>query len=495
MNAKLAAIAGAAAMALAAAAACSLSLDPPLEAAPSPGADAGDGAAAPADGGGDAGASDGGPIKCTSDLQCRSDNACVASRCDLTTGRCVFDLCPHDAGACVVDRCDLETNSCIDRFDLSTEPVVKTFKIPTSKPFAQLRCGSASRCVALSHPYLFASIDDAVLAYGIADPHPLTPPRVLAVDGLRSGSKPVRPTAVVASGTRVYFVGEIQPDLSLPVGWVDVPPDPFATSISARTFVLPSVLGGTLSALPAPGGDLVLVVNAGANRQTYRVSVGSGIVGAPRNGSGNARSVAVSGARVVLADVVRDALVVSLEPIPPSTGAVIDAGSVVGDGGAAILPAQSYATGDDGQVLLATAVGDDAGAQRVRLARLFTRGSDTKIQGDPPIDLVSYPSPPILARVVGPAVWVSSDLAVVAALVPDDTSQTALAASVVHVDAEGALTVDPPRWTLDPLAAGPDGGASATPTASTLLSAQGLAYWVWQRGVDTTVSVLAPRCN
>lgn len=494
MKAKLAAITGAAALALAAAAACSLSLDPPLEAPTQPGVDAGDGATPPADGG-DAGTSDGGPVKCTSDLQCRSDNACVSSRCDLASGRCVFDLCPHDAGACVVDRCDLETNTCIDRVDLSTDPVVKTFKIPTSKPFAQLRCAAASRCVALSYPYLFASIDDAVLAYGVADPHPLTPPRVLAVDGLRSGGKPIRPTAVVASGTRVFFVGEIQPDLSLPVAWVDVPPDPFASSISARTFVLPSILGGTLSALPAPGGDLVLVVNAGTNRQTYRVSVGSGIVGAPRNGSGTARSVAVSGARVVLADVVRDALVVSLEPIPPSTGAVIDAGSVPGDAAAAILPAQAYATGDDGQVLLATAVGDDAGAQRVRLARLFTRGTETRLQDDPPIDLVSYPTPPILARAVGPVVWVSSDLAVAAALVPDDPSQSALAASVVHVGSEGVLTVDPPRWTLDSLALGPDGGASPTPTSSTLLSAQGLVYWVWQRGVDTTVSVLAPRCN
>lgn len=486
----------AAALALvAAAAACSIALDPPIEPAPAPGADASSETGIPIDSG-EAGSPDGGPVRCTGDFQCRSDNPCVtSSRCDLGTGRCVYELCENDAGACTVDRCDPETNACVDRVDLAATPIVKTFKIPTSKAFAQLRCGSPSRCVAMAYPYMFASLDDVVLAYGIADAHPAALPRVLAVDGLRAAGKPVRPTALVASGTRVYFVGEIQPDLSLPIGWIDVPSDPFATNLQARTFILPSILSGTITALPGEGGDLILVVNAGANRQTYRVSTAGALVGAPRNGSGSARSVATSGARVVLAELGKDGVAIGLEPMPPFTSPVIDAGSIGFEAGAgSALAAQTYASDERGQVLVASAYGDDAGVQRVLLARALSGGDGTKATGEPHADLATYAAPPALARVVGPAVWTAPDLAVASALV-DEPTQSQLAASVVHVATDGSLTVDPPRWVLEAATAGPDGGVATNPTSATMLTARGLVYWVWQRGADTTVSVLAPSCQ
>ncbi len=181
--------------------------------------------------------------------------------------------------------------------------------------------------------------------------------------------------------------------------------------------------------------------------------------------------------------------------MPPSTGAVVDAGSIgfeAGAGGA--LAAQSYASDDLGQVLVTSAFGDDAGVQRVLVARALVASDAGRASGEPHADLATYASPPALARAVGPSVWAGPDLAVASALV-DEPTQSQLAASIVHVATDGTLTVDPPRWVLEAAAAGADGGAAANPTTATMLSARGLVYWVWQRGADTTVTVLAPSCN
>jgi hypothetical protein len=203
----------------AAASACSLGLDPNLI----PGSDA-----SIADSG-DAGIDAPNPLLCKADPDCKPNSNCLTGKCDTKSGTCGYALC-QTAAACTAAVCDNVTQTC-------SAPSTYTFHAASFHvSLGNIGCGGggagARRCFAAVYPFVFVGTTNGVVAYPVANPTSTSPPSI-PVGGL-----PFFPSAIVASGRTVYFVGAVVgtgPDYKIPIAELTVPNDPLRTQMGATT--------------------------------------------------------------------------------------------------------------------------------------------------------------------------------------------------------------------------------------------------------------------
>jgi hypothetical protein len=180
---------------------------------------------------------------CATDADCQSWAAMAGScatttKCDTIRGTCIVDLC--NAGACKASACDLATKSClparpyafnVGHFTVSQGGVV--FGVGPS--------------IAAAYPFVFVLTTTGVAVYNVIDPTSGSPPQI-PLNGVT-----FVPTAVLAVGSRVYFVSGVEatsPAYRQAIAWVDVPVNPLVPSLDATVTwaaTTGSVLGGVFS--------------------------------------------------------------------------------------------------------------------------------------------------------------------------------------------------------------------------------------------------------
>jgi hypothetical protein len=215
---------------VAAAASCSLGLDESLlgqqadadvdgALVDSPGADGGDGAPIPP--------SPEGGI-CAKDEDCTTTHGCLTAKCDLLRSACVFPVCR--TAVCQSASCDTTAQACGD-------PGAYPYRASQFAVGAPVGCGGVlARCFVAVHPFVFVGTANGVVAFDVSDPQRAEPPQIPVI-GLGFS-----PTQMVASGSRVYFLGApfgAAPTSRLPLAYLEVPATPFVDQLVARS-VLPT---------------------------------------------------------------------------------------------------------------------------------------------------------------------------------------------------------------------------------------------------------------
>jgi hypothetical protein len=187
-------------------------------------------------------AADGGPgdgatavVACGKDEDCVAPNACAKGRCDLVAKRCVYDVCRPMA--CNASACDPATKAC-------GAPVPYKFNV------TKFQVGVPAQRMVAVYPWLFVQTAVGVVAFNISEPTLPTPPKV-TISNLG-----FVPNQMVATDNRVFFMsGPNGPaniaTSTVPIAYVDVPPDPFATKIEAK---------GTLATFSRPGSEGVVMI-------------------------------------------------------------------------------------------------------------------------------------------------------------------------------------------------------------------------------------------
>lgn len=251
--------------------ACFIDLEPPAGPIDDASADRGfDLDAAPDSGDG---GTDGGLIECTRTEDCVPDGSgasCLTPRC--TEGRCIYDLCVGEGG-CPVSRCDLEGGAGVCTEAVDPGFLAGSFSVSVTQRLGDIACATIGRCVAAAYPFVFV-VDgaDSVSGYLVADPTDKTPRRI-PVDKLGVG-----PIALVASGHRVFFADRPQGtgDLTLTLGWFDVPGNPYATSIPVNRVTVPYKTTNTSipGLMPAPDSGIYLTL--GTTTFLFRPPIASG---------------------------------------------------------------------------------------------------------------------------------------------------------------------------------------------------------------------------
>jgi hypothetical protein len=161
---------------------------------------------------------------CTKDDDCKGTAGCLVAKCDLPRKACVLDVCREPV--CNSAACDMTAQKCA---------TAKPYKYRASQfPVgAQIGCGGVvGRCFAAVYPYVFVGTANGVVAFAADDPQNATPASV-PITGLG-----FVPNQIVASGSRVYFLGTpagAGPSSRVPIAYADVPPNPFATKIPVVT--------------------------------------------------------------------------------------------------------------------------------------------------------------------------------------------------------------------------------------------------------------------
>ena len=155
---------------------------------------------------------------CTKDEDCKTAHGCLTAKCDLGRKACVFPVCR--SAACSSAACDAATQKC---------GAPSTYKYRA----AQFSVGAAiGRCIAAVHPFLFVGTVDGVVAFDVGDPQNAAPRKVPVI------ALTFLPTQMIASGSRVFFVGPptgAAPSARVPLAWIDVPATPFVDKITAQS--------------------------------------------------------------------------------------------------------------------------------------------------------------------------------------------------------------------------------------------------------------------
>lgn len=218
---------------------CSLDLDESKIQAQIEGGPIGDApqADAPPPVGNDAG--DGGPASggttCAKDDDCIVPNACATRRCDLVAKRCVYDVCRPMA--CNASACDPAAKTC-------APPAPYKFQV------TKFQVGAPAQRMVAVYPWLFVQTAVGIVAFNISEPTSATPPKI-TVSNLG-----FVPSQMVATANRVFFMtgpsgpGNL-PTSTIPIAYVDVPANPFATKIEAK---------GTLATYSRPGNEGVAML-------------------------------------------------------------------------------------------------------------------------------------------------------------------------------------------------------------------------------------------
>ena len=463
---------------------CSLELDeskigavpdsssPPNETGPTPSADSGVDADAsnvivPAGG------------KCTRDDECKTTTACLAGRCDAIRKVCVYDVCKQ-ANACNAAACDQQARQC---GAAAAYPFhASQFKVTAGG----VGCGSASRCFAVVYPFIFVGTTSGVVAYPAENPANPSPTPI-PVTGL-----PFVPQNIVASGSRVYFVGNplaTNPSLRLPLAWIDVPPDPFVKQIAATTVLDTTAQPNASLAFPQPNDALLLTVNDAARvypslvltapLQDLQTLTMFPLAGLPQN----AVPVASSGTRLLTYRLAGFVPQMSFETAA-GTQTAQNVGEQAVSGMGPVANQFHFAHGPDGVVLYnaLSVTPNDAGGAAVRAVRLTwlvaaaTAGFDSSTF----VDVETYGAPPS-GTAVGPVAWVDAQNVLVTAQLRTDPQQT-----VVRV----ATKATPPTISSKQFQI-----AKAVDSVGAQAS-NGFGYvLVADSATDATVHVFAPACN
>ena len=188
---------------------------------------------------------------CTKDSDCKGTDGCFAAKCDIPRKACVLQVCRTPA--CNSSSCNLTASKC----DVPKPYKYRAGQYPVN---AGIGCGGAlGRCFAAVYPYVFVGTTNGVVAFSGNDPQSVAPLTV-PITGLG-----FVPAQIVASGSRVYFLGAAAgtPTASrVQIAYADVPPDPFAKKIAVTT-VLPTFnrpVSDPLTLL-ARGSDTALLVD------------------------------------------------------------------------------------------------------------------------------------------------------------------------------------------------------------------------------------------
>jgi hypothetical protein len=425
--------------------ACSLNLDPTLMSEHSLGVlpptqtDSGQSAGAQTDG---ASSGDASGSSCTTDADCLASSPggqCVTSaRCDPTWHLCMYDVC--DFGACQASGCDLLSQTCTSPttfgYAISLFPIV----------YGGVGGWGGRAAIAAAFPFLFVLTTNGVVAFDVANPLGTAPP-AMPVQGV-----PFIPVAIVASGRRVYFVAPVSgagPNYREAIAWIDVPGNPFLTSLEADT----AWIGTTQSALAdviADGAGGVYLAYASASRPTAWVHPPLGdttmIVPAPINGLLADADLVTAAGPQLLAYRYNQA---SRRPgFTWVTGAQTSSGQasaeqvITGygpvDNQAAFGPVDDASALWESAPLRVTSDGGTAGIQSARLSWLSAvvdGGPEASPIGAQFVDLESYPAS-TSGAVVGPPVYLGNDTSLAVAAVSGNLQDTSVQ---VFSRATGAL--------------------------------------------------------
>jgi hypothetical protein len=405
-----------------AAAATAASLDADRASAPSPEDSAApDGASTPA-------ATSASPgTTCNTDADCASTlfpGACVTSAtCDPTYHVCMFDVC--NVGSCAVASCDLLAKTCSQPVD--TDFTISVFSIVSGG------VGGTSPAVAIAaaYPFLFVLTTNGVVAYDVANPTGNVPSMV-TLHGL-----PFIPTSILASGRRVYFVSDVEgggPTYRQAVAWIDVPGNPFLTSLDAQAAFIETTESTLMSALVTSDG--IDLVYGGAFDPTASLSAPIAdsmfVVSAPiASLAADAGIVAASGADLVsyrYASGHHPAFAL-ISGIAANSGTATPEHAVAAYG--PVDNQASFASGQDGTVLWESAplrttdAGITSDIVSARLAWLAPTGDGGLFDTTVYADLESYPDASAVT-VVGPAVWVDANTSVALAATKEDLESTSV---------------------------------------------------------------------
>ncbi len=200
---------------------------------------------------------------CQGDQDCKAGGCLGATgKCDTASHACVYDVCKQTM-ACKRAQCDMGSNTCRPPGDVNFRS--GTFRVKdSSNNFSGIACDPASNCFAAVYPFLFIGLPTGVVAYSAADPNP----DALSVPPIPVVGAPFIPNWIVASGRRVYLIEKPlvistpPPPSKIRIAWIDVPSDPFAKQITARTsFLAMSDVNKVDWVFRGPGDELFLVTN------------------------------------------------------------------------------------------------------------------------------------------------------------------------------------------------------------------------------------------
>lgn len=410
----------------AAAASCSLDLDEALL-TPTPDASAPD---ASVEASVDAGEDDAGVVipdagRCTKDEDCAAASGCLTSRCDVPRGACVFQVCRP--AACSAGTCNVEARTC-------GAPSTYTYRASQFKVSGPVGCGGAlSRCFAAVYPYVFVGTQSGLVAYAARDPRETVPAEV-PVTGLG-----FVPTQIVASGARLYLLGTpvgVGGEARVPLAWIDVPTDPFASRVEAVTALatVDRPPAGPFTLFGRTEGTSLLVDTAAAS------SLASSVVAAPLEEPLSLRAVplafpagsgpvATSGGRLVLERTTAGLPIFSLVvgAGTPTPSSAVDTSF---DAGAPAADNQVFAQSADGAVVWAyaslTGAPGGAPAPTINGAKaFFVLGSaDAGVDSTARVDVETYAAVPAATVVVGPAAMLDATTAMITTAIPANLAQT-----------------------------------------------------------------------
>jgi hypothetical protein len=468
---------------------CALGLDPSLmahDAGIPPDGTSGQVSLASKDGG-DAAPTSSTGMTCTVDSDCVgvvSAGSCVTSAtCDAVWHVCMLDVC--DPGACQIASCDLLQKTC-------SAPTSYGFAVSVFHIASGVGDWGPASSVAAAYPFLFVLTNNGVAAYNVANPTGTVPPAV-AVHGA-----PFIPVALVASGRRVYFVGPVEgtgPAFRQAIAWIDVPGDPFLTSLSASTAWVSTTQPTLANAVWNGATGLALTYAATADPTSTLPAApddSTSLVPSPiASLMAGAAIVASSGNDLVAylnGTSARHALFSLVTGVSQSTGQATAQQNIGAYG--PLDDQAAFATGTDSTLLWSSAPlrvvdGGVTGIASTRLTWLSRAdaGADAGFLSTAVhADLETYPAS-TSGTVVGPVAYVDNDTAV------------ALAASGEDL---GATSVQVFSRSANAIASGQRAVISATPDAVGVAASHGFAYVLVQDDAtnqSSTVYVVAPGCT
>ncbi len=184
---------------------------------------------------------------CTRDQDCKAPNGCYTPHCDAVLGACTYALCEAKDRSCAMGTCDMRTFTC-------SEPQAYGFQTTRyDLPGVTSGCGpSPESCVAAAFPFLLVGTRDTVVALRTANLTDTASEQVPIAD---LGTKPQQ---LVSSGRRIWVLGAVQgqtPPYLLPIASIDVPSDPTAPALRARTSLVRYPFP-TAKGFPGPNGAL-----------------------------------------------------------------------------------------------------------------------------------------------------------------------------------------------------------------------------------------------
>ncbi len=180
---------------------------------------------------------------CGKDSDCKGSAGCLVAKCDLPRKACVFQVCRQPA--CNSATCDVAGGKC----GTARPYKYRAGQFPVG---SAIGCGGQlGRCFAAVYPFVFVGTSNGVVAFAANDPQSATP-TAIPIAGLG-----FVPNQIVASGSRVYFLGTpvgAGPTSRVPLAYADVPADPFAAKIFVTT---------VLAAYNRPASDPALLMARG----------------------------------------------------------------------------------------------------------------------------------------------------------------------------------------------------------------------------------------